>query len=209
MSFKADSPIFEVIAVAYQRYGELELFVLSWINQSFTNWKLRVIHDGPDEQFMKIMTRLSERSADKIEFECTTHRYNDYGHSLRERGLRKASGDYVLLTNADNYYVPHTVRFLTGVALHSEADVLLFNMVHSHTVPGGRDLPPYSFFDTRYERFSLDIGCAAVRRKLACEAGFKDKTHDGDATYFEDVARAKSPESLSIWKIPQIFLVHN
>ena len=209
MPFHADPPIFEVISVAYQRYGELEIFVLSWINQSFKNWKLRVIHDGPDEQFLETMTRLAERSAGQIEFECTTHRYNDYGHSLRECGLRSATGDYVLLTNADNYYVPQTVRFLTGAAQHSNADVLLFDMVHSHTAPGGRDLPPYSFFETDYKRFALDIGCAAVRLKLASRAGFRDKTHDGDATYFEDIAIAKSPEALHIWKIPQVFLVHN
>jgi hypothetical protein len=115
----------------------------------------------------------------------------------------------VLLTNADNYYIPHTVRFLTEAALSTRADVLMFDMVHSHDRPGGRTLPAYSFFATSYARGSIDMGSAVVRGELARRAGFKDRTHDGDATYFEDVARARLPGSLSICKIPRVLLVHN
>jgi hypothetical protein len=53
------------------------------------------------------------------------------------------------------------------------------------------------------------MGAAAVRGELARRAGFRDKTHDGDATYFEDVARARLPDKLSICKISQVLLVHN
>tara|TARA_E500000178_G_scaffold288304_1_gene290850 strand:- start:169 stop:378 length:210 start_codon:yes stop_codon:yes gene_type:complete len=44
---------FEVIAVAYQRFGELKVFVQSWINQTEKNWKLHVIHDGDSKNFKK------------------------------------------------------------------------------------------------------------------------------------------------------------
>jgi hypothetical protein len=206
---ESDVPLIEVIAVAHRRIGELRVFVLSWINQSSSNWSLRVIHDGPDSQFDDVMECFAREAVGRISFECTPSRCNDYGHSLRELGLRRARGDYVLLTNADNYYVPHTVRFLTQAALGTRADVLLFDMVHSHDRPGGRNQPPYSFFPTNYARYSIDMGAAAVRGELARRAGFRDKTHDGDATYFEDVARARLPDKLSICKISQVLLVHN
>ena len=44
-----------VIAVAYKRYGELRVFVQSWLNQSDRNWILTVIHDGYDDEFVQIM----------------------------------------------------------------------------------------------------------------------------------------------------------
>jgi hypothetical protein len=84
----------------------------------------------------------------------------------------------------------------------------MFDMVHSHNFPGGRPLPPYSFFVTEYRRGSIDMGSAIVRATLAKKAGFRDKTHDGDATYFEDVARLKGRD-LKVWKQKQILFVHN
>jgi hypothetical protein len=202
-------PSIEVIAVAHRRLGELRVFVLSWLNQSASNWTLRVIHDGPDAEFDDTMGPLAREAAGRVRFESTATRYNDYGHSLRDLGLRSASGDYVLLTNADNYYVPHTVRFLSDAAQQTSADVLLFDMVHSHERPGGRELPAYSFFPTAYAPLSIDIGAAAVRGELARRAGFRNKQHSGDITYFGDVARAREPQQLTICKIPRVLLVHN
>jgi hypothetical protein len=203
------APLFEVIAVAHRRIGELRVFVLCWMNQSAANWSLRVIHDGANPEFDAAMRTLARGAGGRVAFESTASRYNDYGHSLRELGLRKARGDYVLLTNADNYYVPHTVRYLTEAAVNTRADVLLFDMVHSHPHPGLRTQPAYSLFQTGYARGSIDMGSAAVRGELARRAGFRDKTHDGDATYFEDVARARSPQELSVCKLSHVLLVHN
>jgi hypothetical protein len=202
-------PTFEVIAVAYGRIGELLVFVLSWMNQSASNWSLRVIHDGPNSEFDHAMESLTQESKGQVSYESTPFRYGDYGHSLRELGLRKCRGDYVLLTNADNYYIPHTVRYLTSAALQTGADVLLFDMVHSHDRPGQRNQPSYSLFQTSYARGSIDMGSAAVRGNLAQRAGFRDKTHGGDATYFEDVATARLPDQLTVCKIPNVLLVHN
>ena len=44
---------FEVIVVAYTRFGGLKVFVQSWINQTEKNWKLHVIHDGDSKNFIK------------------------------------------------------------------------------------------------------------------------------------------------------------
>lgn len=102
-----------MIAVAYQKSGQLKVFVQSWLNQTSDNWTLTVIHDGPDAEFDSIMAAFADQSSGRIRYRNTPVRLDDYGHSLRELGLRNVSGDYVLLTNADNYYVPRAVEFLT------------------------------------------------------------------------------------------------
>ena len=197
--------ILDVVAVAFERHGELRVFVQSWINQTADNWRLKVIHDGPNAEFMDIMQDFADAKPGQIEFFCTPTRCNDYGHTLRQIGIDQASGDYLLLTNADNYFIPKAVEYLNYAM--GEGDVVLFDMVHSHNRPGGRDLPPYSYFETSYQRGSIDVSSAIVRTEMAKKVGFRDRTHDGDASYFEDILLAH--EGLFPLKLPQILFVHN
>ena len=205
---------FEVIAVAYKRFGELKVFVQSWINQTEKNWKLHVIHDGESKNFIKIMEEFRNNNPEQISFQCTDIRYNDYGHSLREMGLKNATGDYVLLTNADNYYIPETVKFLNveiDKAESDKPDVLMFDMVHSHKNPGKQKKPSYSYFKVSFQRKYIDMGAAIVSTELAQKAGFDDKSYAADASYFEAVSKAKkqSGKKLAVLKIPRVLLVHN
>ena len=201
-------PTLHVIAVAHQRYGELRVFVQSWLNQSESNWKLTVLHDGPDARFDAIMAEYQAQAPQQIEARCTDTRHNDYGHSLRDMGLQNIQGDYVLLTNADNYFIPKAMHFLNQALAEtqSQADVLMFDMVHSHHRPGGREQPAYCAFQVDFHPGAIDVSAAIVRRELAAQAGFRDKTHDGDATYFEDI---KAIRPLQVYRIPRILFVHN
>tara|TARA_Y100000031_G_scaffold58997_1_gene66628 strand:+ start:257 stop:889 length:633 start_codon:yes stop_codon:yes gene_type:complete len=205
-----------IIAVAYKKYGELRVFVQSWLNQSNRNWILSVIHDGHDDEFVEIMKYFAAIEPDKIAYQCTDIRFNDYGHSLREIGLHSARGDYVLLTNADNYYIPKALEFINAAILEhqsSNVDVFMFDMVHSHSKPGRTKLPAYSIFEVSYQSGLIDIGAAIVTTDLAKKAGFANKSFEGDAHYFKSIAIAKEKnargEKLTILKIPRVLLVHN
>ena len=210
-----------VIAVAYQRLGELKVFVQSWINQTEKNWTLTVIHDGENEEFSHIMKEFQNDHPSRISFQCTNTRFNDYGHSLREIGLKGAGGDYILITNADNYYVPKTLSFLNAAlcpendvlsqANFEKPDVVMFDMVHSHQNPGTRVALSYSYFPVSYKRNEIDMGAAIVERKLAQRAGFIDKSYAADASYFEKILseKIKLGTKLLIFKIPRVLLVHN
>jgi glycosyltransferase involved in cell wall biosynthesis len=203
-----DTPTIEVIGVCYQRFGELKVFVQSWLNQSLSNWKLKVIHDGPSDDFERIMQVYQAEAPERVHFECSPTRFNDYGHSLRDLGLKSATGDYILLTNCDNYFIPKALEFITEGCIGTP-DVVLFDMVHSHDKPGGRSLPSYSYFQTAYEPGSIDVSSAVVRRELASAAGFRDKGHDGDAVYFMEVAHRSKSGQLSLHKIHRVLFVHN
>lgn len=202
-------PKIHVIAVAFEKLDELKVFVQSWINQTKDNWILTVIHDGPNEEFSSIMSGYKDECSARIEYVCTEKRFNDYGHSLRDIGLKNIKGEYVLLTNADNYFIPRAIEFINEVIFERQPEVVIFDMVHSHDRPGGRNIPAYSFFETKLERFSIDISSAIVKANLAEKAGFRDKTHDGDASYFEDVMKLKFPDGISYAKISRVLFVHN
>ncbi len=53
------------------------------------------------------------------------------------------------------------------------------------------------------------MGAAVVKVELAKKAGFGDKSHDGDATYFEKIVEVSAPKDLGIFKIPRVLFVHN
>jgi glycosyltransferase involved in cell wall biosynthesis len=200
------TPLIEVICVAYKREGPLKVLVQSFLNQTAANWKLSVLHDGPDNGVREVMKPFLRERPKQIAYRAGKQRHNDWGHTLRDEGLRNATSDYVLLTNDDNYYVPKFVELVTEAIVGSNADVILYDMVHSHERPGGRPLPAYSYFQTAFRRFEIDIGAAVVRTSLARAVGFRDRTHDGDATYFEDLSHAAN---LLICKIDRVLFVHN
>lgn len=202
------TPVLHVHAVAHGRLGELEVFVQSWINQTSSNWVLDVVHDGPNSEFEEVMEKYKNAAPNKIYYETTAQRYNDFGHSLRDAATRSIRADYILLTNADNYYIPKALEYISA-ALQSNPDIVMFDMVHSHKNPGMRPLPAYSFFETSYKRGSIDVGAAVVRSHFAKLVGFRDKSHDGDATYFEDILKLSGPEGLRVSKIERILFVHN
>ena len=199
-----------VIAVSHRRYGELKVFIQSWINQTSNNWLLTVIHDGLSEEFDCIM-KSYEDGCEAINHRCTKKRYNDFGHSLRDLGLKDLDGRYVLLTNCDNYFVPGQMNSENAerqfLSQNIVPDVMIFDMVHSHVNPGGRPGGPYTFFEVSYKPFSIDVSAAVVRSELAKSVGFRDKSHDGDQTYFKDLACKKN--DLSIIKLSNILFVHN
>lgn len=201
-------PTISIICVTYKQNTALKVFVNSILNQTQGNWQLTVVHDGPCLEFDLLLKDFLSEGETRISHFNTPIRFNDYGHSLREQAIGKITGDYVLITNGDNYYVPILIEALTKKITDTDPDVVMFDMIHSHHHPGGRPLRSYSFFRTQYQRQDIDIGAAAVRTSLARKAGFRDKTFEGDATYFEDVARA-CDGPLKIAKIPQVLFVHN
>lgn len=198
------TPLIEVVAVTYKQPGPLAVFVQCFLNQTADNWKLSVWHDGPDDEFHALMamyvdTRITHRS--------TATRCNDWGHSLRAEGLREAASDYVLLTNADNYYVPRFIEAMNA-AVQSGPDMVLFDMVHSYakSVNGKPITLPYTVLQPQLRAGAIDMGCAIVRTSLAKATGFRGRERGADWTYFDDLTRDRE---LAVAKVDSVLFVHN
>lgn len=196
-----------VICVAYKRHKEILVLIHSFLAQTLQNFKLIVLHDGYDQEMYQILSELKQKNPDVIDYFFSETRYNDWGHSLRDIGIRLADTEYVLITNDDNYYCPVFLELMFKAIETYHADIVMCDMIHSHNQPGGRLQPPYSLFQTSPERCSMDIGCFIANTQLAKKVGFRDKGHDGDATYFEDLLRIKS--GVRVAKVNQVLFVHN
>jgi hypothetical protein len=101
-------PLFSIIVVHYQGTVPHEVFcrgIRSLQAQTFRDFEILAYHDGPLQQ---------PGLEWPVEVRCTPTRHNDWGHSLRDRGLREATGDYIVHFNADNILYPHALATLAA-----------------------------------------------------------------------------------------------
>jgi glycosyltransferase involved in cell wall biosynthesis len=200
-----------IVVVTYRQLEALKCLLASLNCQTLRNFDVLVIHDGRHDA----TRHLVERSAADYDFPCqyleTDERFDDYGHSLRKAGIRSATGEFLLITNGDNYYSPRFVEFVfEAIDLH-HLDIAMWDIVHSHSKPGLSPLPSYSPFSISPVRYCVDIGAFLVRTSMAKKAGFRARTLDADATYFEDLVRAGTATGVrvAIGKIEKTLMVHN
>lgn len=103
------SPRFTIIGIYYQPVHPPEIFrrgVGSLLAQTFKDHELLIYHDGP------LTAEVPDVGGHKVEVRCTEKRHNDWGHTLRDGGIREAAGDYVLFFNLDNILYPNCLEVL-------------------------------------------------------------------------------------------------
>lgn len=163
-------------------YNSFPLLALSLIEQTYTNWELLFIHDGPSDELDENSKAIIESDA-RIRFMETAQRAKDWGHTPRQIGfeeLRKnnGSGDFLVVTNSDNYHVP---GYIEKMLEHFDdgTQAVYCDMVHEY----------YSWrnFETRLEYSFIDCGCVMARSNTALKAGWNDNSYEGDWRYVADL----------------------
>ncbi len=197
-----------IVVVTYRQPAALSCLLASLRCQTLRNFDSIVIHDGPDAETRRIVEAHRAAGATPCRYVETETRYNDYGHTLRDLGLKMADGEFVLITNGDNYYAPRFVEFAFDAVDGEHLDLVLWNMVHSHSKAGQTQNPSYTPFQCYPLQNRIDIGSFFVRTTIARAIGFNDRTHDADAVYFNELLH-RSERAIRIGKIEKTLMVHN
>ena len=198
-SFKTEEqPRLTIVVATYQQELALDCLLKSLVCQTLQNFKVLVIHDGPSQTTPSIVSACSRERAGLFEYLETPNRFNDFGHSLRAVGIEKASTEFILLTNGDNYYSPRFVEFMFEAIDKHGLDIAFCDMIHSYT---------YGLLRTRPFRNYIDVGCFIAKTDAAKSVGFPDKSFTGDATYFEDLLNNLSEPVVG--KVAKVLMVHN
>ncbi len=79
----------------------------SLLSQTYDNYEIILIHDGP------INRKLEIPNSDKIKTVVTDIRFNDWGHSLRDLGIKICTGDYIIHFNPDNILYKNALKEIT------------------------------------------------------------------------------------------------
>lgn len=192
----------DIIAVTYGQNEILKCFINSIKSQTSDNWRLVIIHDGPNQKLQNELNKENYLIKDKIEFIQHPFRTENYGHLLRKWSLDNVvKNDYVLLTNGDNYYTPNMIEEVS----EKTEDLIYFDAVHSHPTKVNHNKSTYGYFNSQLKRSHVDMGNVVIRSSLAQKVGFNSIGYAADWDYFEEVLKL----SPTICKIDKVLFVHN
>ncbi len=182
------------ICTVFNTYPQI---ISSLILQTHKNWELILIHDGPSENGMKSYIPKDER----IKYIETDKRQGNYGHPLRQWALNEFElGDYTVISNADNYYVPPFTEYMLKGFNHTAVATYCMGTIHSYKA--------WEVLPARLKRGYLDCGAVMVRSEIAKEVGWNNiKDHSADWFYFEDIANRYSWKSFL--PVKGTLFVHN
>lgn len=190
-----------VICAAYQRVIPLRILIDSFLDQTNSNWKLYVIHDGPIPKEVKlIMNRYSD---DRITFSYTETRNAQSGFGNRDMMIKSIIGDlddFVMSTNDDNYYVPTFVDEMLKL-ITPTAGIIYCNMIHSHF--------GYSLLSTILQKYYIDMGAFAIKLTLAKKIGITDRTDVADGVFVEACLKECNRVGMTTHKSEKILFIHN
>lgn len=191
----------DIIAVTYGQNEILKCFINSIKSQTSNNWRLILIHDGPNPDLKKEL-EIENYLNNNIEYHEYSARTKNYGHILRDWGIKNfIKNQYVLITNGDNYYTPNMIEEV----LKRNEDFIYFDLVHSHNNINNHNRSTYGYMNTKLINSHIDMGCVIIKSDLVKKTGFNDISHAADWTYFKEIL-SKNP---TIYKIDKILMVHN
>ena len=197
-------PRFSIIVVHYQPAVPHPIFcrgIASLRAQTFKDFEILCYHDGP----------LTDPSVQfPIPVRCTPTHHNDWGHSLRDLGIRQAAGDYLVHFNADNVLYPYALQAIAseiarparfedtdGKILDSD-DIVIFPIamfgyqrINNSTVRVKGNSGFYTLL-TGNPPMVNNIDCMQLVMKRAlwlAEGGWSDKRSDSDGYLYERFAR--------------------
>ena len=192
----------DIIAVTYGQNEILKCFINSIRAQTSNNWRLVIIHDGPNEILRKDLKDNGYLSSNRIIFIEHPVRTENYGHLLRKWSLENViQHEYVLLTNGDNYYTPNMIE---EVSKRNE-DLIFFDLVHSHKTKHNNNKSTYGYMDSEMVCSRVDMGNVVIKSELSKKVGFNSTDFAADWIYFNEVLEL----SPTIFKINKVLFVHN
>ena len=182
-----------------RRVHALFCLIESFRAQTWTNWKLLLVHDGPILVDKSLL--LSRIQGDpKIELIETKERKNDHGHSHRPMAIEKLSSHpWLMLTNDDNYYMPVFLEWLLATGNSAKVSVVYCDMIHSHK--------QWKAMPTNFRYRHLDLGGFIVRSSLAKQVPFTSVNFNADGDWIDRLA-AKATKR-SIRKVNATLFCHN
>ena len=196
------SRILHIIIVAYQRAVPLRIMIDCILIQSYSQWQIHIIHDGPAPKEVKDV--VDSYNDARIQYYETPTVNGAWGHPNRKIALKQLSlnhRDYVLITNDDNYYVPDFIRIFMNECRNEFVGFVYCNTVHSYE--------KYNLFVSKVKENCIDMGSFIVKLDVAKRVGFNHTHLSADGKYAEDCANYCKRRRLRIVHVEKPLFVHN
>lgn len=196
--FSSEPKVIIICPVYGDTYPQI---ISSLICQTYHNWELHLIHDGKsDGKMIKTLTSYNDMRIHW--YEEPTHTGN-YGHAIRSKYLQslKRKGDYVIISNIDNYYMPVFLEKAIESMQANPRAVATYcsQIVHNYT--------GFKVMNCRLARGYIDAGNVILKFEEAASVGWNSIEHSSDWFFFEDVAKKYGVNSFV--RFEGCYFVHN
>ena len=102
--------------------------ILCLRRQTYENWEAVIVTDGPNKPAKDLIYQLKDPRLIFIE---TPTPLGFWGHPYRDLGISYCTGDWIGLTNDDNYYVPGYLKKMTDAIKSSpKIKMVMCDMLH-------------------------------------------------------------------------------
>lgn len=190
-----ESPKVTVICPVYNSYPEV---ISSMICQTYKNWELLLIHDGPNETGLELL--INTINDDRIKYIETPVRIGNWGHSYRSEYIQKATGQYLVITNADNHLTPVYLEYMLKGFGDGVIATYCESMVHSYKAWG--------IIACSLKRGYIDCAGVMVKTSAAKQVGWNNTVeHSADWIYFQDLINKFGAKAFM--KVKGCLLIHN
>lgn len=125
-------PAVSVVMPVYNAQKYLHQALDSLLNQSASNIEIIAVDDGSTDKSLEILKQYEKKSQ-------RIHVYtqkNQYAGVARNQGLSHAKGEYVIFLDADDFFERDLVRDTYCMAVHHDADIVLFGANHYNQQTG-------------------------------------------------------------------------
>jgi glycosyltransferase involved in cell wall biosynthesis len=117
-----------VVRVKYAP-DRIAAFLLSIQRQRYDNWEIVFVTDGPNTAAKLLVERANDP---RVKLIVTEKALGRWGHPHRQRGIDACSGEFIGLSNDDNYYVSGYIEQMMNALEDQNADLALCGMLHSY-----------------------------------------------------------------------------
>lgn len=126
-------PKVSVILPVYQADGFLARTLRSLFGQTLEDMEYIIVDDASTDRSMAIVDAiLSHYPERRSQVVILTHRYNTGVGTARHDGLLRATGDYVIHCDADDWLEPEAYQLMYETAVRTDADMVICDFVVEH-----------------------------------------------------------------------------
>ena len=109
-----------IIVPVYNVEEYLEKCLSSICNQTYTNLEIIIVDDGTKDRSGEIADKINAKD-DRV---IVVHKANGGVSSARNVGLKKATGDYIVFVDSDDYLEKDYVEYYVSIIEETNADVI-------------------------------------------------------------------------------------
>ena len=175
---------FSIIVPIYNVELYLKKCLDSLINQNYNNYEIILINDGSTDNSESIIKEYSNKYPELIK---SYKKKNGGLSSARNYGIKKASKEYLLFVDSDDYIEKNTLSILNEELNINKKDIIVFNYIAKYS---DKEIKVNTFnnnINDLEKKYILSIP-SACNKLVKKEIFTKNKIEFPNGLYYEDLA---------------------